>query len=84
MDHTIWCLSGQMKTCSLGAVLCKSLFDTAFSAFTYWHLFVLHSVDVFQLACGPRHVVAVGSDGDVYTWGCAADGRLGLPGDENR
>ena len=40
-------------------------------------------MDVIAVAAGPQHVVAVGSDGEVYTWGCGIDGRLGLGDEEN-
>ena len=36
------------------------------------------SVDVVSVTCGAQHVVAVGSEGEVFTWGKGADGRLGL------
>ena len=42
------------------------------------------SVDVRSIACGPHHVIAVGSDGDVYSWGRATDGCLGLGNDDNQ
>ncbi|XP_048236777.1 uncharacterized protein LOC124117551 isoform X2 [Haliotis rufescens] len=38
----------------------------------------LLSVDVVALACGPSHVVAVGSEGEVYAWGDNSSGQLGL------
>jgi len=40
-------------------------------------------VDVTAIAAGPQHVVAVGSDGEVFTWGQGANGRLGLATDDN-
>ena len=36
------------------------------------------SVDVIAIASGPHHVVAIGSEGEVFSWGSGADGRLGL------
>ncbi|XP_078620370.1 uncharacterized protein LOC144887197 [Branchiostoma floridae x Branchiostoma japonicum] len=41
----------------------------------------LLSVDVRAISCGPHHVVAVGSDGEVFAWGRGKHGCLGL-GDE--
>ncbi|XP_041376669.1 uncharacterized protein LOC121389122 [Gigantopelta aegis] len=43
----------------------------------------LLSLDVTAIACGTSHVVAVGSKGEVFSWGQGADGRLGLGSDEN-
>eukprot|EP00753_Platysulcus_tardus_P017106 PLAT6280.1.p1 GENE.PLAT6280.1~~PLAT6280.1.p1 ORF type:complete len:428 (-),score=164.11 PLAT6280.1:164-1324(-) len=40
-------------------------------------------ITVRLVACGYLHTVVVDSNGDVFTWGCAADGRLGLGGDED-
>ena len=37
----------------------------------------LLSVDVSAVSCGPEHVVVVGGQGDVYTWGRGYKGRLG-------
>ena len=34
-----------------------------------------------SISSGPEHVVAVGADGEVFSWGLGKDGRLGL-GDE--
>lgn len=41
------------------------------------------SVDVIAMAAGPHHVVAVGNDGEVFTWGRGANGRLGRESDDN-
>ncbi|KAL4216374.1 hypothetical protein ACF0H5_024101 [Mactra antiquata] len=43
----------------------------------------LLSVDVISVACGPSHVVVVGSEGEIFAWGQGADGRLGLGNEEN-
>ncbi|XP_033116880.1 uncharacterized protein LOC117116878 isoform X2 [Anneissia japonica] len=43
----------------------------------------LLSVDVTSIDCGPHHVVAVGADGEVFSWGVGKDGRLGLGDEEN-
>ena len=39
---------------------------------------ILREKDVRKFACGSRHVLALGSDGAVYGWGCGNDARLGL------
>ncbi|XP_071942036.1 uncharacterized protein [Antedon mediterranea] len=44
---------------------------------------VLLSIDVTSIDCGPHHVVAVGADGEVFSWGVGKDGRLGLGDEEN-
>ena len=42
------------------------------------------SLDVTAIACGSSHVVAVGSKGEVFSWGQGADGRLGLGTDDSQ
>lgn len=37
----------------------------------------LLSVDVNGIACGSHHVVVVGGDGEIYSWGRGEGGRLG-------
>ena len=44
----------------------------------------LLSVDVTAISSGPGHVVVATSEGMAYSWGCGADGRLGLGNDEDR
>jgi len=39
---------------------------------------VLLGKTAVQIACGERHTGAVTSDGELYTWGCADTGQLGL------
>ena len=41
------------------------------------------SVDVIAIAAGPQHVVAVGSESEVFAWGRGDGGRLGLGNDED-
>ena len=36
------------------------------------------------LAAGPQHVLAVGSEGQVFSWGQGSHGRLGLGTDDNQ
>ena len=43
----------------------------------------LLTVDVSDVACGTGHVVIVGSQGDVYSWGRGSLGRLGLGNEED-
>ncbi|XP_023340046.1 serine/threonine-protein kinase Nek8 [Eurytemora carolleeae] len=43
----------------------------------------LLSVDVVAIGCGSEHVVVVGGQGDVYSWGRGAAGRLGLASEED-
>jgi alpha-tubulin suppressor-like RCC1 family protein len=40
------------------------------------------SVDVIAVASGINHVVTVGSDGEVHSWGKGAYGRLGHGNEE--
>jgi len=42
------------------------------------------SVNVTALAAGPQHVLAVGSEGQVFSWGQGSYGRLGLSTDDNQ
>ena len=37
-----------------------------------------------QVACGYAHTMAVTTDGRLFVWGCATDGRLGLGKDVGR
>ena len=46
-------------------------------------VYFYHSVDVIAIAAGPQHVVAVGSDSEVFAWGRGDGGRLGLGNDED-
>ena len=42
------------------------------------------SVNVTSLAAGPQHVLAIGSEGQVFSWGQGSHGRLGLGTDDNQ
>ncbi|XP_055604185.1 serine/threonine-protein kinase Nek8 [Uranotaenia lowii] len=37
-----------------------------------------NNVKIIKVVCGSQHVVALSSDGDLFTWGSSADGALGL------
>ncbi|XP_013390784.1 uncharacterized protein LOC106159131 [Lingula anatina] len=43
----------------------------------------LLSVDVSSVACGPHHVVVVGGDGEIFSWGKGSHGRLGHGNEED-
>mgnify|MGYP006148858641 CR=1 FL=1 len=38
---------------------------------------VLRDRDIIKFSCGPRHTLALASDGTVYSWGFGGDGQLG-------
>lgn len=40
------------------------------------------SVNITQVQCGTEHVLALSANGELYSWGCGKDGRLGS-GDED-
>ena len=40
-------------------------------------------MDVIAIAAGPHHVVAVGSESEVFSWGRGEAGRLGLGNEED-
>ena len=42
------------------------------------------SVNVTALAAGPQHVIAVGSEGQVFSWGQGLYGGLGLGTDDKQ
>ena len=74
--------NGILMTCGDGTLGCLGHGD--------WHsvsepklVEALLSVDVSAVACGPEHVVVVGGQGDVYTWGRGYKGRLGLGHEED-
>eukprot|EP01135_Chromosphaera_perkinsii_P004071 Nk52_evm2s268 gene=Nk52_evmTU2s268 len=39
--------------------------------------------EVVSVSCGPRHVVALTSDNEIYSWGNGDDGKLGLGSQES-
>ena len=39
---------------------------------------ILHNRHIISIACGSKHCCVVCQSGDVFTWGLAANGRLGL------
>ena len=38
---------------------------------------ILRDKNITKFACGPRHTLALASDGTVYSWGYGGDGQLG-------
>ena len=42
----------------------------------------LHNRHIISIACGPEHCAIVCQSGEVFTWGVAQDGRLGLKIDD--
>lgn len=38
---------------------------------------ILRDKNIIKFVCGPRHTLALASDGSVYTWGYGGDGQLG-------
>ena len=45
-----------------------------------WHpspVMELHAKVATKVACGPRHIMVLMSDGELYSWGSASSGRLG-------
>ncbi|XP_048766980.2 uncharacterized protein LOC125674029 isoform X2 [Ostrea edulis] len=73
--------NGIVLTCGDGSNGCLGHGDTL-SCYRPRLIETLLSLDVTAISCGSKHVAAVGSEGEVLTWGCGADGRLGL-GTEN-
>ena len=44
----------------------------------------LLNYDVCVVGCGEAHAVTLMSDGNIFTWGCGCDGRLGLGNETNQ
>ncbi|XP_014670621.1 PREDICTED: uncharacterized protein LOC106811496 [Priapulus caudatus] len=72
--------NGIVMTCGNGGSGCLGHGDWS-SACRPRLIEALLSVDVSSIACGPAHVVIGSSNGEVYSWGRGADGRLGLGSD---
>ncbi|XP_041458233.1 uncharacterized protein LOC121410305 isoform X1 [Lytechinus variegatus] len=72
--------NGIVMTCGDGSTGCLGHGDYH-SASRPRLIETLLSVDVTSISCGPEHVVVVGVDGEIFSWGKGKDGRLGL-GDE--
>ncbi|KAJ8035610.1 Serine/threonine-protein kinase Nek8 [Holothuria leucospilota] len=74
--------NGIVMTCGDGSNGCLGHGDWS-SASRPRLIEALLSVDVTALACGASHVVAVGSDGEVFAWGNNQHGQLGITNEEN-
>uniref|UniRef100_K1QS00 non-specific serine/threonine protein kinase n=1 Tax=Magallana gigas TaxID=29159 RepID=K1QS00_MAGGI len=74
--------NGIVLTCGDGTSGCLGHGDTL-SCYRPRLIETLLSLDVIAISCGSKHVVVVGSEGEVLTWGCGADGRLGLGTEDN-
>lgn len=75
--------NGIVMTCGDGSLGCLGHGD--WCSITRPRLIeALLSVDVMAVASGLHHVAAVGSDGEIFSWGKGADGRLGLGSEENK
>lgn len=74
--------NGIVMTCGDGSNGCLGHSDWS-SASRPRLIEALLSVDVTALACGASHVVAVGSDGEVFAWGNNQHGQLGITNEEN-
>ncbi|XP_062601424.1 uncharacterized protein LOC134263131 isoform X2 [Saccostrea cucullata] len=75
--------NGIVLTCGDGTDGCLGHGDTL-SCYRPRLIETLLSLDVISISCGSKHVAAVGSEGEVLTWGCGADGRLGLGNEDNQ
>lgn len=47
-----------------------------------YYLDQFNSIHITQISCGENHVMAVSTNGELYSWGSGRDGKLGL-GDED-
>ncbi|XP_052802250.1 serine/threonine-protein kinase Nek9-like [Mya arenaria] len=73
---------GIVLTCGDGSQGCLGHADWS-AAYRPRLIESLLSVDVIAVACGPSHVVVVGSEGEIFSWGNGAAGRLGLGTEDN-
>lgn len=46
------------------------------------HVGALDAQNIVAVSCGEAHTLALNDKGQVYAWGLATDGQLGLPGTE--
>ncbi|KAL3886394.1 hypothetical protein ACJMK2_026392 [Sinanodonta woodiana] len=75
--------NGIVLTCGDGSTGCLGHGDFS-SIYRPRLIESLLSVDVISLACGPHHVAVVGAEGEVFSWGMGADGRLGLGNEDDQ
>ena len=69
-------IKGILITCGRGQSACLGHGDYQSLSKPKLIKTLLH-VDVLSFHCGPQHVVVVGNNGSVYTWGCGLHGKLG-------
>lgn len=74
--------NGIVMTCGDGASGCLG-YDEGESLNKPKLIEALLHVDVMAIACGNQHVAIVGNNGEVYTFGNGAHGKLGLGSEEN-
>ncbi|KAF4516945.1 hypothetical protein B566_EDAN005546, partial [Ephemera danica] len=75
--------SGLLMSCGAGVRGCLGHGDLADSPRPRI-IEALMSVDVVEVSCGSEHVVALSSQGSIYTWGQGHEGRLGHGTEESR
>lgn len=46
------------------------------------HVGALDAQNIVSVSCGEAHTLALNDKGQVYAWGLATEGQLGLPGTE--
>lgn len=64
---------------------CQQLFGvflTIFFLSFLEHVGALDAQNIVAVSCGEAHTLALNDKGQVYAWGLATDGQLGLPGTE--
>lgn len=54
----------------------------SFLSFITEQVGALDAQNIVAVSCGEAHTLALNDKGQVYAWGFAVDGQLGLPGTE--
>ncbi|XP_054687033.1 probable E3 ubiquitin-protein ligase HERC4 isoform X3 [Grus americana] len=65
----------------ISLVIAREIFDHASSP-EIEHVGALDAQNIVAVSCGEAHTLALNDKGQVYAWGLATDGQLGLPGTE--